>query len=106
MSIMNLNANTYEATVGTSSVGFTLTYEDTPSAYIIIHNSGTTPVFVLSGLTAPTAVFPTSATAPLDGAIIGAGSTQTYYKNLTHGFLAAIRGSGSGDIYITVGSGE
>lgn len=66
---------------------------NTNASYVIIHNAGSNPIFVNSGTSTATIVFPSAASQ--NGAIIGAGTTATYMKNNpkdTH--LAFICGSG------------
>lgn len=91
----------------TSSASVTLDPTDVNTSFIVIDNTmGATPVFVTSGATAVTAVFPTSATVGSQGKIVGPGTVQTYTKNPSHQFIAAIRQTGTADLYITVGSGQ
>ena len=93
--------------LSTASATVTLDPSDINTSFVIVDNtSGSTPVFVTSGFTSPTAVFPTSATILLQGKVIGAGTVQTYTKNPTHQYISAIRKSGTADLYITVGSGQ
>lgn len=91
----------------TSSAQVTLDPTDINTSFVIIDNTmGTTPVFVTSGATSTTTVFPTSATVGSQGKIVGPGTVQTYTKNPSHQFIAAIRQSGTADLYITVGTGQ
>lgn len=93
--------------VTNASQQVTLTPQDVNTSRVIVDNSlGATPVFVTSGVTSTTAVYPTSATAPGFGAIVGALTVQTYTKDTTHKYIAAIRESGTADVGIKVGSGE
>lgn len=105
---MALNSKTYILTnVTTTSQQVTLNDTDISTSSIIIDNTlGTTPVFITSGVNSTTAVYPTSATVGSEGAIIGAGMKETYRKDTTHKYIAAIRSSGSGDVAIKVGTGE
>lgn len=74
---------------------------------VIVDNSlGSTPAFVQSGTATQTAVYPTSATAASAGAIVAAGSVQTYNINPTHKYIAAIRESGTADLGIKLATGE
>lgn len=85
----------------------TLTDNDVNTSRVIVDNSlGTTSAFVTSGADSTTAVYPTSATVPSNGAIVGAGTVQTFTKNPTHRYIAAIRESGTADLPIKVGTGE
>jgi hypothetical protein len=107
MSIMNVNTNTYVIAVDNTNKSATLTPQDTNQSKLIIYNGSTTAAFVVSGKTAPTAVFPTSATVPLQGKVVGPGAIVTFSKNTDHGFISAIQAtSGTGNLYISPGSGE
>ena len=104
---MNLNTNTYVIAIDNTSKSATLTPADTNTNSLVMYNGSTTAVFVVSGFTAPTAVFPTSATVPLQGKVIGPGVTTTFTKNTTVGFISAIQAtSGTGSLYISPGAGE
>ncbi len=107
MGLQNLNTNTYTIAVDASSKSATLTPTDKAANSLIIYNGSTTAAFVVSGETAPTAVFPTSATVPLQGKVIAPGATVSFTKVTTHGFVSAIQASaGTGSLYISVGAGE
>lgn len=108
MSAMNLNTNTYVIAIDNTSKSATLVEPDTNSSSLILYNGSDKSVFVVSGATsAPTAVFPTSATAPLAGKVIGPGATVLYTKPANHKYLAAIQAtSGTGSLYISIGAGE
>ena len=73
---------------------------------IIDNTAGSTPVYVTASSTSVTAVFPTSLTVPSYGTVIGAGTVQTYMVKPTDRYFAAIRQSGTADLYLTFGSGE
>jgi len=88
--IQNLNTNTYTIAVDNTSKSATLTPTDTEQSIVIIYNGSTTAAFVVSGVTAPTAVFPTSATVPLAGKVIAPGATVTFTKQTTHGFFSTL----------------
>lgn len=103
---MNVNTNVYKLSGTTSSTAATLVQEDINQTRCIIRNDGTTDAFIVSGATSPTAVFPTSATAPLKGSVVGGGETQVFYKAPTHGYIAAIMSSGTANITIKIGNGE
>lgn len=107
MVAMNLNTNTYTLSASTSSSAVTLLDQDANQTSLVIVNTGTVAVFLVSGKTsAPTAVFPTSATAPLAGQVIGAGTTCTFTKNATDNFISGITASGTASVYISPGAGE
>ena len=106
MAAININSNTYMKAVTTASVAITLTESDSNLTSIVIYNAGTTPLFAVTGASAPTAVFPTSATVPVNGSLIPAGVTLAFTKNPAHANIALIRGSGTGDAFLSVGYGE
>lgn len=108
MSAMNLNTNSYAISIDNTSKSATLIDNDVNSKSLILFNGSTNPVFVVSGQTAaPTAVFPTSATAPLQGKVIAPNATVLFEKNSTHKYISAIQAAaGVGSLYISIGSGE
>ena len=81
-------------------------FQDRCSRIIVDNSLGTTSAFVVSGETSQTAVYPTSATAAALGAVVGAGSIQTYAFNPKHKFVAAIRETGTADLPIKFATGE
>lgn len=107
MVAMNMNTNTYTLSASTSSSAVTLLDQDANQTSVVAKNTGSVPVFIVSGKTsAPTAVFPTSATVPVQGKVIGAGNTETYTKNATDNFISGITASGTASVYISPGAGE
>jgi hypothetical protein len=91
----------------TTSQEVVLRQDNVGATRVIIDNTaGSTPAFVTAGPSTMTAVFPTSLTAPLDGAVVGAGTVQTYMCRPTDKFFAAVRSSGTADLYMKFGSGE
>lgn len=107
MDIQNLNTNTYVIDIDNTNKSATLIPQDINQSVLIIYNGSTNSVFVVSGKTAPTAVFPTSATDPLQGKVIPPGAVVSFTKNTDHGFISAIQAtSGTGNLYISVGAGE
>lgn len=107
MDIQNLNTNTYVIAIDNTSKSATLIPQDANQTSCILYNGSTNAVFVVSGKTAPTAVFPTSATVPLQGKVLAPGSIQTFTKNIGDGFISAIQAtSGTGSLYISLGAGE
>ena len=107
---MNINTNTYVITATTTSAPITITPLDSLATSIVIYNAGAVSVFIVSGgaggLAAPTAVFPTSATGPIGGQIIPAGSIVTYSKNVNDTFISTITASGTATLYIAIGCGQ
>lgn len=107
MVAMNLNTNTYKLSATTSSSSVTLLDQDANQSSIIVSNTGSVSVFLVSGKTsAPTAVFPTSATAPVQGKVIAAGAIVTMTKNTTDNFISGITESGAASVFISPGAGE
>lgn len=107
MTAMNLNIPTYKLSGTTSSSAVTLLDTDVNNTAVNIYNAGPNDVFLVSGATAaPTAVFPTSATAPLAGTVVAPGEIVTLSKNTTHKFISGITASGTASVYIQCGSGE
>ena len=102
-----LNSNTYALSVTSTSGAITLTNADAQSNTMsrwIVYNDGDVSVFVVSGLSsAPTAVFPTSATVPVAGKVIGPGVTVSFDRDKDHKYLAAITASGTASIYVSAG---
>lgn len=106
MSIMNINSPTYTLSATTSSSAVTLTDPDVLCESIIVSVVGSGNVFIVSGVAQPTAVFPTSATAPLNGQVVPAGVTMTLTKNVGDKFISGITDASTAKVYIAVGSGE
>lgn len=108
MVAMNLNSNCYVIAIDNASKSATLNETDANTNSLVIYNGSTTPVFVVSAKgSAATAVFPTSATVPLKGKVIGPGATQTFTKNPGHNYISAIQAvAGTGSLYIHSGTGE
>jgi hypothetical protein len=105
MVAMNLNSPSYALAATTSSTSVTLTQSDANQTSLVIYNSGTSAVFLVSGYApAPTAVIPTS--APLNGKMIAPGATVTFSKNAGDLYLSGISASGTNTLYISLGSGE
>ena len=70
---------------------------------MIDNTSGTLPIFVTAGTggAAPTAVFPSSATSPSQGAIVPAGRMMPFEITQDTTFISAIRSAaGATDVYI------
>jgi hypothetical protein len=100
----NANAPTYTLSATTTSASVTLSPQDALQSYILVYNSGTVPVFIVTGTSsAPTAVFPTSTT--LAGTVIPAGAVYTLSKNINHEFISGIAQSGTASVFIKVGVG-
>lgn len=72
--------------------------------HVLVDNtSGTLPIFVTAGTgaAAPTAVFPASATVPLQGAVVPAGRMLPFEITQDTTFISAIRSAaGATDVYI------
>jgi hypothetical protein len=103
---MQLNTPTYVIGISSTSASATLTPQDANQAGLWLYNDSTTSVFVNStrGATATAAVFPTSATAPLNGKVIGPKAIVQFPKGIFDNFINAIQAvSGTGNLYISVG---
>lgn len=104
---MNLNTPTYKLSGTTSSSSITLSPQDSSSTSLVIVNLGPNNIFLVSGATAaPTAVFPTSATIPVNGQVVPAGAIMTMTKNENDVFISGITDTGTAAIHIAVGAGE
>lgn len=103
-----LNSNTYVIAIDNTSKSATFTESDKQNLRVILYNGSDKDVFcVLGKQSAPTAVFPTSATVPLSGKVVGPGQMVTFAKTSTDKYISAIQASaGTGSLYISVGSGE
>jgi len=101
-----LNPSTYAVAADNTSKSITIVAGDMDKTRFIVHNASESTAFIVSGVTAPTAVFPTSPTTPVNGITVAAGSTQSFQRNVTHGFISVILKSGSGDVFFTLGNGE
>lgn len=73
---------------------------------VIDNTEGSSPVFVTASASSATAVFPTSLTVGSMGSVVGAGTVQTYMIKPTDRYFAAIRSSGTANLYLMFGSGE
>lgn len=105
---MNTNSNTYVIAIDNTSRSATLLNNDVNWPNLVITNLSDKAAFVVTGLdTAPTAVFPTSATAPKEGKVIPGGAVVTFGKVPGHQYVSAIQlASGTGNLYISSGQGE
>lgn len=107
MTAMNLNIPTYTLSATSNSSAVTLLDTDVNNSAVNVYNAGLVPVFLVSGATsAPTAVFPTSATAPLAGTVLAPGAIETLSKITTHKYISGITASGTASVYIQCGAGE
>lgn len=107
MTAMNLNIPTYTLSATTGSSAVTLLDTDVNNSSVNVFNAGSVPVFLVSGYTsAPTAVFPTSATVPINGTVVAAGAIETLSMNTTHKYISGITASGTASVYIQCGAGE
>lgn len=107
MTAMNINTNTYVIAIDNTSKAATLIPQDALLSNVQIYNDSDKPVFIVSGgaAAAPTAVYPTSATAPLAGKVCGSKAILEYSKNSGDTFISAIQAvSGTGNLYISAGT--
>ena len=106
MELQNINSDTYVIAVDNTSKSATLVADYGPTANVICYNGSDQAVFITSGITAPTAVFPTSASVPVKGQIIAPWATMTYELSQGHRAISAIQAvAGTGSLYITAGEG-
>lgn len=109
MRVQRLNSNSYALGVTSSSGAITLDTADAADNRAnkwIVYNSGTVPVFVVSGLaSAPTAAIPASATVPVVGKMVAPGATATFKRDKNHRYLSAITTT-TATIYVSVGPGD
>lgn len=107
MTAMNLNIPTYTLSATSTSSAITLQDTDVNNSSVNVYNAGSVPALIVSGMiAAPTAVFPTSPTAPAIGTVIAPGAIETLSKNTTHKYIAGITATGSATLYIQCGAGE
>lgn len=107
MTAMNLNIPTYTLSATSTSSAVTLVETDINNTAVNVFNAGSVPVFLVTGATsAPTAVFPTSASVPINGTVIAAGAIETLSKNTTHKYISGITATGTSTVYIQCGAGE
>lgn len=101
----NINEDTYTIAIDNASKAATLTGNYGPNAVAIFTNLSDKAVFVVSGVTSPTAVFPTSASVPVQGKVIPAGAVMSFDLPQEHVFISAIQlVSGTGNLYISIGN--
>lgn len=92
-----------------STTSDTVTIEEqfkNTSRVIIDNTMGATPVFVSGNTVSTSVVFPSSKTVSSAGSIVGPGTVQTYLKDPSHGFINAIRQSGTADLYVMIAQGD
>ena len=101
---MNGNANVYTIAIDNTSKAATFLPMDKDKQIMRLVNLSDKAVFVVTGeAAAPTAVFPTSATAPLKGTVLQAGEAVEVQKPTQHGYAAAIQlAAGTGNLYISL----
>ena len=107
MTPQSLNSNTYTIAVDATSKSATILDNEITVNNVLFYNDSTNAVYVVSGLSsAPTAVFPTSATVPVMGKVIAPKSTQVFTKPDNHKYISAIQASaGTGNLFFSVGAG-
>lgn len=93
--------------LSTTSATVTIEEQFKNTTRVIIDNTmGSTPAFVSSATTAISVTFPSSATVSSPGSIVGPGTVQTYFKDPNHGFISAVRQSGTADLYVMIAQGD
>jgi len=106
MKIQPINTDTYVIAVDNTSKNAAMAHDYGPATKAIFTNLSNQAVFITSGHTAPTAVFPTSSTVPLKGKVIPASTVMTYDLPQGDMFISAIQlTSGTGNLYISIGEG-
>lgn len=106
MELQHINEDIYEIAPSDSSSSISLTKSYGPNAKAIFYNGSDQDVFVVSGVTAPTAVFPTSESTPVKGKIIPAGSVMTFKLPQDDLFISCIQASaGTGSLFVGIGEG-
>ena len=103
MTARNVKSNTYVLAGDTTSRSVTLTPEDTNQTEFEVYNAGSSAVFIVSGVTEPTAVFPTSATVPIQGKVCAPGAILSYSKGTNDKYISGITASGTATVYISMG---
>jgi len=106
MAAMNINAKIYVVAATTASASVTLTAADALNTSVLITNDSTDDLFVASSNAALTAVYPTSASVPVNGNIIPANTTRAFTKNPGDNVISCIRQAGTGNMSVAVGYGE
>lgn len=105
---ISLNSPQYvisDLTSASQQITIESNYQNRFSRILVDNSLSTTPAFVVSGTTSQTAVYPTSNTAALLGAVVGGGSIQSFAFDPSHKFVAAIRETGTADLAIKFGTG-
>lgn len=106
--IANVNSAQYVlASLSNTSASVTVEPRYYGLTRLIVDNTeGTVAAFVTAGITQPTAVFPTSATAALDGSVVPAGKCYSFSISPNARFVSAIRASASAaNLYIALSTG-
>lgn len=102
----NINSPVYVISATTSSQNITIEPNNVALNNIMVTNEGAQAVFVATGPAAFTAVFPTSASAAVNGSVILAGQSKTFYKNATDNVIGVIRpaAAAAGNVYFDIGA--
>lgn len=106
--IANVNSAQYVlASLSNTSASVTIEPKYYGRTRLIVDNTeGTVSAFVTAGITQPTAVFPTSATAALDGSVVPAGKCYSFAISPTARYISGIRSSASAaNLYIALATG-
>ncbi len=90
--------------ISCSSVSSRVALGNSGAQNIEIYNSGAVPVFMLTGGSSVTAVFPTSAAKT--GKIVPGDAIVIYSKLPTDTYVACITASDSATVYASTGKGE
>lgn len=106
MNTPDINLDCYAIAVDNTSKSATLKTTNPAGCVIDGFNDSTTAVFIVAGATAPTAVFPTSASTPVKGQVIGPKRPFRYQLSKGDVFVSAIQAvAGTGNFYFSVVNG-
>lgn len=102
-----INCDCYAIAIDNTSKSATLKTNNPVGSVVKGFNDSTNSVFIVAGPTAPTAVFPTSATVPVKGHVIGPKTPFDFELCSDDKFISAIQAtSGTGNLYFSVGPGK
>lgn len=104
---MRCNSQTIVLNGTQASSGLAIPALAQDSVNMVVSNKGPDDVFIVTGPTAPTAVFPTNS-VPQAGTVVLAGAIMTIAKNQrTDTYVAAICPSGdTATVYVQFGNGD
>lgn len=111
MSLMNIASPSYVITNASEATArsITITEADKTASNCVIYNATTSNAWVVAGSSSVTAVFPTSATEPSYGCLVGPGMMASWQKNPEHLYFSVILDTASAGktlVSIKLGAGE